>query len=399
MNKYKFNMTGLLCSLCLFASSLFVTGCNDDNKAEGYIPDYEIVPEYKEADIWTAYDSFNQYLYDTNRKLYYRDSGKPNDVGAIWTQAIYWDMAMNAYKTSKDAKYLQLVKDIYEGNKAHYANYNWDNGTVWFIYDDIMWWVISLARGYEVTQDPEYLTLSESGFKRVWEGSPVVGDPGSYDPVNGGMYWQWKQTNPPERSEDDGKMACINYPTVIAAMTLYNITKKAEYLDKAKEIYQWSYDNLFDSKRGLVADSKHGKNNPDWTTTVYNQATCIGAAVMLYKETGEQRYLDDAIIAADYTRDEMSAPLIILPYRNGEEQGIYTAIFAQYIVRLIEDCNKPEYLPWLRRTINYGWKNRDAVRNLTYKNYTVPTSTTDNISCYDASGIPALMLVIPAESK
>ena len=43
----------------------------------------------------------------------------------------------------------------------------------------------------------------------------------------------------------------------------------------------------------------------DWTTQLYNQATFIGSAVMLYKATGEKAYLDDAVLAADYVRNEM----------------------------------------------------------------------------------------------
>src|SRR3546814_5131520 len=88
-----------------------------------------------------------------------------------------------------------------------------------------MWWVISLARGYELTGNAPYLELAETGFERVWSGSSVVKDGGSYDPVNGGMYWQWTPNNPAASKEGDGKMACINYPTVIAAMTLFQKTK------------------------------------------------------------------------------------------------------------------------------------------------------------------------------
>ena len=35
------------------------------------------------------------------------------------------------------------------------------------------------------------LKLSEASFKRVWYGSEKVGDTGSYDKENGGMFWQW----------------------------------------------------------------------------------------------------------------------------------------------------------------------------------------------------------------
>ena len=57
---------------------------------------------------------------------------------------MYWDMLMNAYKRTKDAKYLKLVKEMYKGAYDYYDHYNWENGVVWFIYDDMMWWIISL---------------------------------------------------------------------------------------------------------------------------------------------------------------------------------------------------------------------------------------------------------------
>jgi uncharacterized protein YyaL (SSP411 family) len=62
-----------------------------------------------------------------------------------------------------------------------------------------------------------------SGFDFVWEES--------YDEENGGMIWSWKT---------DGKVAAINYPTVIGAMELYKITGDEAYLEKAKEIYKWA---------------------------------------------------------------------------------------------------------------------------------------------------------------
>ena len=101
----------------------------------------------------------------------------------------------------------------------------------------------------------EYLKLSEESFSRVWYGSKKVGDTGSYDEENGGMFWQWQPIhNPKPNRPGDGKMACINFPTVVAALTLYNnVPKKRkepteespkyqtreQYLAKGKEIYEW----------------------------------------------------------------------------------------------------------------------------------------------------------------
>jgi DUF1680 family protein len=130
---------------------------------------------------------------------------------------------------------------------------------------------------------------------------------------------------------------------------------------------------------------------------VYNQATCIGAAVMLYKATGNRMYLNDAVLAADYTKSMSGNDF--LHFENGIEQGIYHAIFAQYIIRLIEDGGQHQYLPWLRANINTGWKNRLKENNITYKDYARPAPDNEKIESYDASGIPALMQVIPLFKK
>ncbi|WP_418894246.1 glycoside hydrolase family 76 protein [Limibacterium fermenti] len=353
--------------------------------------------EFSSQDAITAIDAFNTYFFDVNKQLYFHTSDKKG-VAAIWTQAIYWDMLMNAYKKTNDQQYLALVHNFYEGCYNYYDKYNWDNGVVWFIYDDIMWWVISFARAYELTGEQKFLTYSQTGFERVWSGSKVVGDNGSYDVERGGMYWAWDQQNPiGTPAKTMGKMACINYPTVIAAMTLYNITQNEDYLNKAKEIYDWSRNNLFDKKTGAVADSRHGEGTPNWKTHVYNQGTCIGAAVMLYKQTKEEKFLNDAILAADYTKNKMSDSKGVLPFETGIEQGIYTAIFAQYIIRLIEDGGQTQYLDWMRYNANKAWANRDS-RNLTYKNFNTACPT-GVLEVYDVSGAPAIMQVIPPKTK
>ncbi|EXY62120.1 glycosyl Hydrolase Family 88 family protein [Bacteroides fragilis str. 3986 T(B)9] len=194
-------------------------------------------------------------------------------------------------------------------------------------------------------------------------------------------------------------MACINYPTTVGAMTLYNVTKDPDYLEKAKSVYAWSRDVFFDKEKGRIADNMHyhfqrqNGMDIDWTPQLYNQATFIGSAVMLYKATGEKAYLDDAVLAADYVRNEMCDADGLLPFKNGVEQGIYAAIFAQYIIRLIEDGNQPQYMDWLRHNIDVAWNNRDVNRNVTFKDAAKPCPT-GVMESYDASGCPALMQVI-----
>ena len=121
---------------------------------------------YTNEDVWAAYEGFNNTLLDSNKYIYKTNSSYPsavdrgNGAAAIWCQPIYWDMAMNAYKLAKAQKdrkktsyYKTLCEKIFAGNKAQYCQFDFDDNnenTGWFIYDDIMWWTISLARGYEL---------------------------------------------------------------------------------------------------------------------------------------------------------------------------------------------------------------------------------------------------------
>ena len=194
---------------------------------------------YTNQDVWSAYEGFNKTFLDSKKYIYKTDTSFPEAVdrwkgaAAIWCQPMYWDMSMNAYRLAckqgdkkRKKEFKELSRKIFEGNKAQYAGFNFhDNNenTGWFIYDDIQWWTITLARAYQLFGDDEYLKLSEASFKRVWYGSEKVGDTGSYDKENGGMFWQWQPIqNPKPNKFGDGKMACINFPTVVAALTLYN---------------------------------------------------------------------------------------------------------------------------------------------------------------------------------
>ena len=41
-------------ALCLVSGAFCLSSCNDDKEARPYTPDYEIVPEYTNADTWKA---------------------------------------------------------------------------------------------------------------------------------------------------------------------------------------------------------------------------------------------------------------------------------------------------------------------------------------------------------
>ena len=345
--------------------------------ALGLVQEEPIVP-YTAEDANLAFEAFHKTFYDEELNLYHSTSAKEG-LGSIWTQAIFWDIAMDAYLRTDKPAYQKIMDDIYQGAHGRYDGFNYENTVEWFIYDDIMWWVISLARGYEITGEEEYLKHSIAGFDHVWKGS--------YDPDEGGMFWDFKHS---------GKNACINYPTVIAAMKLYEATGDDVYLSKAKDIYHWSRENLFQVTTGRVADNKIGdrRGYDDYT---YNQGTLIGAAVAMYQMTGEQAYLEDAILAADYTKNVMSDEDGILPAEGDwNEQGVLKAIFARYLMQLVEVGDQKQYEPWLRKNANLAWHNRDRNRDITFRDYRVACPT-GHIQSFEASSAVGIMQVCPPQ--
>jgi predicted alpha-1,6-mannanase (GH76 family) len=362
-----------------FIVCLLIAACSKSSTKDTVV-NPPVIPavSFTDKDATSAFNTFNTYFYSTTDKLYYSNTEK-KDIGAIWTQAVYWDLAMDTYKRTKDPAHLALISDIYQGGYNRYDHFNWNNKVVWFIYDDMMWWIVSLARAHQMTGNAEYLTYAVSGFQHVWDNS--------YDPVNGGMFWDFNHT---------GKNSCITFPTVIAAMTLYKITGDKAYLDKAKDVFNWGVTNLYDNTTGRVADNNIN-GNKGWSDYTYNVGTFIGAAVMLYKETGEQTYLDNAKLAADYTQHKMSDKDGILPAEGDwNEQGVLKAIFAHYIMTLITDASQQQYLPWIRKNINAAWGNRDVNRGITYRNYKVACPG-GIVQSYEASSAVEFMQVCPPE--
>lgn len=326
-------------------------------------------------DVNKALEAFNTNFYDQNKQLYF-ESTDHDGLASIWTQAIFLELIMDAYEQTKNPDYRKQIDEMIQGGYMEYDRYNWNNKKVWFIYDDMMWWINALARAYTITDNKKYLNWSLKGFERVWDSA--------YDKRQGGMFWQFKRR---------AKNACINYPTVITAMRLYDITGNKNYFEKAKKVYAWSRKNLFQITSGRVADHKIGGNPAGFEDYTYNQGTCIGAAVLLYKATNDDMYLQDALSATEYTKNKMCNKNGILPAEGAwNEQGVLKTILVHYMNNLIKGCDQRQYLSWLQKNAKMAWSNRDKDRNITFRNYTVPCPAGE-VSSYDASSTVALLLL------
>jgi rhamnogalacturonyl hydrolase YesR len=144
-------------------------------------------------------------------------------------------------------------------------------------YDDNVWMTLALCETYEVTRDAQYRDRAVEVFRFVLSGED--------DRLGGGIYWHEQERNL--------KGACSNGSATAAALRLYQITRKQDYLAIARRLYDWTNAHLQD-RDGLFFDAieMDGKIRPmKWS---YNTALMLRANCLFYAITHEKKYLDEA---------------------------------------------------------------------------------------------------------
>lgn len=144
-----------------------------------------------------------------------------------------------------------------------------------YYYDDNAWICYQLLNAYVQLGDKKYLTEAEELLKFFWTGWD--------DQLGGGIYWD---------KSFSGKNTCENGPIAICYLWAYLLTQKEEYLQKGKQVYDWTYATLCEN--GLYCDSIGLNGNKNTWKADYNQGTPLYAACLLYLITEDKDYLDQA---------------------------------------------------------------------------------------------------------
>ena len=154
-------------------------------------------------------------------------------------------------------------------------------------YDDHAWLGLALVRHHELAGDPALLGLAARVFSFAASGWSAEA---TWE-VPGGIRWKEPSTN---RSRN----TCANGPTAALAAKLHERTGDESYLEWATRIYDWTRRALLGTD-ALYMD----RIAPDGTRTPtiwsYNQGSMIGSGVLLGRQTGEARYVDQAVETAD----------------------------------------------------------------------------------------------------
>lgn len=256
-----------------------------------------------------------------------------------WPQAHALDVVIDAYERTNDEAYKSYFEKWFTGVKAK-------NGGSFlnYFYDDMQWNALSLLRAYNATNDEKYKTASIA----VWEDIKT----GWNDKGGGGIAWN--------KGELNSKNACSNGPACILAARLYQQFKNEADKEWALKIYDWEKDVLFNPSNGAIFDNLNASTGviSNYIST-YNQGTFIGSAVELYKITGEKTYLNDAVKAANYTINKLTANRILNTEGNGD-LALFKGIFIRYFVQLIQtpgldSATKQRFLLFLKYNANELW--------------------------------------------
>jgi predicted alpha-1,6-mannanase (GH76 family) len=245
----------------------------------------------------------------------YRVSHPPRETTdklMYWWQAHTIDALVDGYERSHDQTYLDRAAALWDSVKRH--NLAPTNQ----YYDDMEWMALALLRLNSHTDNSEL----RADIDTLWADIKT----GWNDQQGGGIAWR--------KTQPGYKNTPANAPAAILAARLYQQTRDPEDLAWAQKIYAWLTDHLVDPDTGFVWDgiNRKGDDATDkhWAFS-YNQGVRIGAAVELYRATGEARYLSDARRTFDSAIARLADERGLIREPGGGDRGLFKGIFFRYV--------------------------------------------------------------------
>jgi predicted alpha-1,6-mannanase (GH76 family) len=250
---------------------------------------------------------------------------RSNTIFHYWWMAHAVELLVDGWKRTENSFYKEKLSMLHSGILRRNGG-SWPNN----MYDDMEWMAIGWLRAC--------LALREESYGRtalaLWEDIKT----GWNDHMDGGIAWQ--------KTQLDYKNTPANAPAVILAARLYEVFNRQEDLEWAMKIYDWQKTTLIDPASGFVWDGVNrlgdGKIDKDWKFT-YCQGVFIGAAVELYRLTGERRYLDDSVRTWHAAVDQLADPRSgLLPAEGNGDGGLFKGIFVRYAGELanVRECGR-----------------------------------------------------------
>lgn len=213
-------------------------------------------------------------------------------------------------------------------------------------YDDNVWIGLDMIDLYSQTKEQRFLDKAIMVWNYLMTGYD--------DACGGGVYWR---EIPVLKT---GKNTCSSAPAAVLGCKLYNMTGDKAYLNRAIELYEWLSKYLRDPEDDLYWDSIHPDMSVVKNKYSYNSGQPMQAACLIYKITGDEKYLADAqrIAKSAYKKWFMAFHSDAL----GEDFNIlkpdhvwFQSILLRGLIELYRIDGNREYVTAYEKTLSNAW--------------------------------------------
>ena len=282
--------------------------------------------------------SIAKQAIEDHKKVYYKDG--------CYEKADFWDFAEifeiidDAYENFGGDEYKQMFSEMYGFAIKAYGE-SWEENP---FNDDIMWLCIALSRAYLFTGEKKYLDSAVKNFNMTWERAYS-------EDLGGGLFW---------RVENQSKNVCVNCPGAIAACFIAKATGDDSYFDKASLALEWTAKYMYEPDCGKVYDCVNINGNVSKWSSTYNQGTFIGANMLMYEHTGDEKYIERANKSANYVINEMYQGGIMNNEEGGNDLPGFKGILARWLYRFALKTGNESYVKWLQKNAESAYSNRNS---------------------------------------
>ncbi len=124
-------------------------------------------PIFTPSDQDQAISSFISAFYDPTNHFFYTDTQNHAEAD-LWTEAVDWDIIMDAYTRTKNTTYNQMIGDIYN----HATSVNGTNCGQWQANasnQTLAWWAQTSLQAYAITNATTYRDCAKALFDKVYQ--------------------------------------------------------------------------------------------------------------------------------------------------------------------------------------------------------------------------------------
>lgn len=248
----------------------------------------------------------------------------------------YLDSMVVAMEEYYDTTRVPFAYQAYPARFDRVDRYYDDNGLVGIDYIDT----------YAVTKNPAHLEKAKQIFTFILSGWD--------DRFGGGVPWV--------EGKRDQKPACSNGKAMVLSLKLYEATGDEYYLETGKRFYRWIRRTLLDPNTGIIMNAwlTDGEGRAQFDPYTYNTGTSIQAAAYLYKVTGEQSYLDEALkLCEDSSKYFFHYTDNGIPYTDNIPW--FDVVLFRGYQAVWEITRDTKYVDIVLKALDYAWDNaRDA---------------------------------------